>query len=280
MTLCTDPALQRLLKQHFPAASAAASFLPLDGLSGFSLKVSLAGTTLLARRLAHGAMMPGVDRQREYRLLRKLGRSGQVPQVLGCSRDWLLLSWQPGVPLTPPQLVEFLEPLVGEVVKLHRLPLTGYRLQLLPLLMSYWQRSDARRRNKHWLRALQRCQRLREPRPLRLGVLHMDIHSGNLLADGDRLRLIDWEYAGDGDVALELAAMIAGNGLDSAQQQRLIAYYSRLQHIDAERLREQAARWQPWLELLATSWYELRWQQSGEQHFHTLAAEGWQRVTG
>ncbi|CAO97056.1 thiamine kinase [Erwinia tasmaniensis] len=280
MTSFTDPELQRLLKQHFPAASAAASFLPLDGLSGFSLKVKLAGRTLLARRVARGAMMPGVDRQREYRLLRKLASSGRVPQVYGCSRDWLLLSWQPGEPLTPPQLVGYLEPLIGEVVKLHRLPLTGYRLQLLPLLMSYWQRSDARRRNTHWLRALQRCQRLREPRPLRLGVLHMDIHSANLLADGERLRFIDWEYAGDGDVALELAAIIGGNGLDSSQQQLLIATYGRLQHIDEERLRHQVARWQPWLELLAASWYELRWQQSGEQHFHTLAAEGWQRVTG
>ncbi|UWS31744.1 thiamine kinase [Erwinia pyrifoliae] len=280
MPLYTDPALQRLLAQHFPAAFDAASFLPLDGLSGFSVKVSLPGSALVARRVARGVMMPGVDRQREYRLLRKLAGSDGAPRVYGRNRHWLLLGWQPGEPLTPPQLDARIEDAIDEVVKLHRMPLTGYRLQLLPLLLSYWQRSDVRRRNLHWLRALQRCQRLREPRPLRLGVLHMDIHGANLLADGDRLRLIDWEYAGDGDVALELAAMISANAFDHVQQQRLIIHYARLQHINEQRLVQQMARWRPWLELLATSWYELRWQQSGEQHFHTLAAVGWRRITG
>nr|CBX80349.1 thiamine kinase [Erwinia amylovora ATCC BAA-2158] len=280
MQSCTDPALQHLLAQHFPAASAGASFKPLYGLSGFSVKVSLPGSNLVARRVAPGVMMPGVDRQREYRLLRKLAGSDRAPRVYGRNRHWLLLGWQPGEPLTPMQLDARMEDAVDEVVKLHRMPLTGYRLQLLPLLLSYWQRSDVRRRNSHWLRALQRCQRLREPRPLRLAVLHMDIHGANLLADGDRLRLIDWEYAGDGDVALELAAIISANALDNAHRQRLIAAYSRLQHINEQRLHQQVARWRPWLELLATSWYELRWQQSGEQHFHTLAAAGWQRVTG
>lgn len=224
-------------------------------------------------------MMPGVDRQREYRLLRKLALSGQAPRVFGRNRYWLLLSWQTGEPLAPPQLDACLEMLTDEVVKLHRQPLTGYPLQLLPLLQRYWQRSDARRRNLPWLRALQRCQRLREPRLLRSGVLHMDIHSANLLVDADRLRLIDWEYAGDGDVALELAAIISSNALTRVQQQRVLARYSQQQHIDAEILRHQVARWRPWLELLATSWYELRWQQSGEQHFQTLAAAGWQRLT-
>jgi len=31
--------------------------------------------------------------------------------------------------------------------------------------------------------------------------------------------------------------------------------------------------------LLATSWYELRWQQTGENYFGTLAAAGWQRLS-
>ena len=43
-------------------------------------------------------------------------------------------------------------------------------------------------------------------RPLRLALLHMDIHGGNVIRHRDSLQLIDWEYASDGDVALELAA--------------------------------------------------------------------------
>ena len=48
----------------------------------------------------------------------------------------------------------------------------------------------------------------------------MDIHPGNLLATGEGLRLIDWEYAADGDVALDIAALFRGNGWSAGQQQR------------------------------------------------------------
>ncbi|MGR2855533.1 thiamine kinase [Erwinia sp. 1181_3] len=279
MPLCTDPALERLIMQQFPAARAAGSFSPLEGLSGCSVQVSLEGVSLLARRAAGLQTMPGVDRQREYRLLRKLAASGLTPRVYGRNADWLLLAWQPGNVLSTGQWDRWVEPLVNEVVRLHRQPLSGYPLQLLPLLMSYWQRSQPARRQIHWLRALKRCQRQGEPKPLRMALLHMDIHCGNLILNDGRLRLIDWEYAGDGDVALELAAIIMGNGLDAQQQQRLIIHYSDRQQFDYDPLRRQVDRWLPWLDLLATSWYELRWQQSGEHQFKTLAAEGWQRMS-
>ncbi|MBA2816745.1 phosphotransferase [Candidatus Pantoea persica] len=45
------------------------------------------------------------------------------------------------------------------------------------------------------------------PRSLRLVPLHMDVHVDNLIAAGQGLHLIDWEYAADGDVALELATL-------------------------------------------------------------------------
>ncbi|QGU88004.1 thiamine kinase [Erwinia sorbitola] len=279
MPFCTDPALERLITQQFPAARAAGSFLPLDGLSGLSVQLCLEGIPLLARRAAGKTLMPGVNRQREYRLLRKLNASGLTPGVYGRNAEWLLLGWQPGVELLPAQWDKWLERLVNELVRLHRQPLTGYPVRLLPLLMEYWQRSVPSRRQIHWLRALKRCQQQGEPRPLRCGVLHMDIHCGNLIADNSRLRLIDWEYAGDGDVALELAAIVSGNELDKQQRQRLIGCYAAQQQFDYDTLQRQVDRWLPWLDLLATSWYELRWQQSGEHHFKTLAATGWQRIS-
>jgi thiamine kinase len=35
----------------------------------------------------------------------------------------------------------------------------------------------------------------------------MDVHAGNIVHTPAGDRLIDWEYAGDGDIALELAAV-------------------------------------------------------------------------
>ena len=39
----------------------------------------------------------------------------------------------------------------------------------------------------------------------------MDVHAGNLVHSASGLKLIDWEYAGDGDIALELAAVWVEN---------------------------------------------------------------------
>ncbi|WP_338564770.1 phosphotransferase [Erwinia sp. E_sp_W01_6] len=106
----------------------------------------------------------------------------------------------------------------------------------------------------------------------------MDIHAGNVIRHNEEIRLIDWEYASDGDVALELAAIVAGNNLDCQQQTQLIAVYAQQQKLDPSLLGRQMRRWQPWLRLLMASWYELRWQQSQDAMFFTLAAEAWQRV--
>ena len=133
--------------------------------------------------------------------------------------------------------------LVTLLTQLHRQPLSGYRLRLLPLLQHYW--LQCRHRHPRWLRQLKRLARRGEPPPLRLGLLHMDIHPGNLLTQPAGLRLIDWEYAADGDVALELAAIIDGNGLNAAQGDALLAAYARANRIAPAALRRQAARWRP-----------------------------------
>ncbi len=234
--------------------------------------------TLLARHQNRVAAIPGMDRHREYRILRKLAASGLAPAVYGYDAGWLLLAWQPGEALHSQEFIQQLEPLVKIVAALHQQPLSGYRLSLASLLQQYWLLSAPERRHHRWLRALQKLQRQGEPKPLRLAVLHMDIHAGNVIRHRDGLRLIDWEYASDGDVALELAAIVAGNGLNLEQQQRLTACYARQQHLDPAALVLQMRRWQPWLDLLMACWYELRWQQSQELTFYSLAARAWQRV--
>ncbi len=272
----TDPALNRLIALQFPAAQSAGSFFPLSGLTGLTAKIELGETRLLARRQHSLMPVPGVDRRREYHILRKLAASGLAPAVRGYADGWLLLDWQPGENV--PGLASYLTPLIRYVVRLHQQPLSGYRLAVLKLLEQYWLSSRADRRHHGWLKMLRRLQRQGEPKPLRLALLHMDIHPGNLLIYQDELKLIDWEYASDGDVALELAAIVTGNKLSENQQSRLTEHYASMQRLEIGALRRQMQRWQPWLRLLIASWYELRWQQCGDEMFYTLAENAWQRV--
>ncbi len=160
--------------------------------------------------------------------------------------------------------------LSGLLYDLHQQPRFGWRVSLTPLLAQYWQRCDPARRKPRWLRWHQRLRRQGEPRPLRLAPLHMDVHAGNIIHNESGLRLIDWEYAGDGDIALELAAVWITPGEHSG----LVEAYARRAAIDAQLLWRQVVLWRPWVLLLMAGWYEMRWRQSGDPQF-SLADETW-----
>ena len=54
---------------------------------------------------------------------------------------------------------------------------------------------------------------------------HNDLLAGNLLVDGDGLRIVDWEYAGMGDRWFDLGNLAVNNGLGSAEEDRLLTAY-------------------------------------------------------
>ncbi|WP_312241003.1 thiamine kinase [Pantoea sp.] len=272
MTHKIDPALRRLLDTLQPAAEPAGCFLSLAGLTGGSGKVETAAGPLLARRQPP-LPIPFVNRRREYRILKKLRGSGLTPQPLAVNARWLLLRWQPGATIDQQDFTQRQDEVLALLGCLHQQPLTGYRLRLLPLLQQYWQL--CRERDLRWQRALRRLTRAGEPKPLRLAPIHMDVHPGNLIASQQALRLIDWEYAADGDVALEIAALCAA---DPAHRQSWITLYARQAGLPPRELETQVKRWQPWLRLLMASWYQLRAEQSGDAALRRLAAESWQSL--
>jgi aminoglycoside phosphotransferase (APT) family kinase protein len=63
------------------------------------------------------------------------------------------------------------------------------------------------------------------PEAGRLVPCHHDLHRRNLLDDGARLVAVDWEYAGPGDAAADLAACAGYHALDAAGIDALVAGY-------------------------------------------------------
>jgi thiamine kinase-like enzyme len=54
---------------------------------------------------------------------------------------------------------------------------------------------------------------------------HNDLLAGNFIDTGDRLWIVDWEYAGMGDPAFDLANFAVNNGLDEAGDAQLLDDY-------------------------------------------------------
>jgi len=57
------------------------------------------------------------------------------------------------------------------------------------------------------------------------GPCHNDLLNANFLDDGERLRIVDWEYAGMGDRFFDLANFSINHELDAAQSETLLAAY-------------------------------------------------------
>lgn len=74
------------------------------------------------------------------------------------------------------------------------------------------------------------------PRPPRLAPCHHDLHRRNLLDDGRTLVAIDWEYAGPGDPAADLAACAGYHALDAAALDALVAGYGGARAMLLERI--------------------------------------------
>ena len=54
---------------------------------------------------------------------------------------------------------------------------------------------------------------------------HNDLLNANFIDDGERIRIVDWEYAGMGDVFFDLANFSVNHGFGREERQGLLAAY-------------------------------------------------------
>ncbi|PKE30577.1 LPS biosynthesis choline kinase [Rahnella sp. AA] len=267
--------LQQLIEQHFPAVKTAGFHLsPVAGLTGESWKIVSPAGDMLARHQSSDRRNSGVERQREHAILRHIARQSLGPYVRLRSPPWLLVEWIAGTPLSEAAFASAAgqKAVSQSLVKLHQLALSGYPLDLHRQFARYWQYIDRRRLTPHWLALHQKMMRRKLPVPLNMALLHMDIHAGNLLNTEKGMRIIDWEYAADGDTALEIAALIRGNGLDPHQQEAFIREYAEAGgYRDLSLLRQQVKRWLPWVDYLMLMWFEVRWAQTADKKYSEWA---------
>lgn len=66
---------------------------------------------------------------------------------------------------------------------------------------------------------------------------HNDLLATNFIDDGSRIRIVDWEYAGMGDLFFDLANFAANNGLSPDESRTFLeSYFGRVRSEDERRL--------------------------------------------
>ncbi|MBN3163357.1 thiamine kinase [Pectobacterium brasiliense] len=263
--------LTATIQKHFPAVEMAdIRFELVGGLSSKSWRIRGPDIEWLARRQSPTERKMGVDRQREFALLRQMSAIGLAPRPRLWRDGWLIVEWVPGRIATADEFLMMLAN--GEVARLlsqlHRQPRCGHPLDLKVLFAQHWQLMDPCRRSPALLRAHHYFQRAALPTPLALAPLHLDVHAENLLITPQETMLIDWEYASDGDIAFELAFIVRASQMESMAQTHFLQSYQRHRRgFSVSRLQQQMMQWFPWVDYLVLMWFEVRWQQTKNPEF-------------
>jgi thiamine kinase-like enzyme len=214
---CADAASVRALLGADPeiAALAAGRLTPLaGGLANRAWRLEHAGRAWFVRASPAGGAGLGVDRGAECRLLALVSRAGLAPPVLACRPQSGLLvtefvagrTWSAGDALGPSGLRR----VAHALARLHRLaPERGlatvrWSAQAARLAADLPTDETARELSA---RATD-CLQLLEGRGAADVPCHHDLHHLNLIDDGARLWLVDWEYGGLGDPLLDLAGFL------------------------------------------------------------------------
>jgi thiamine kinase-like enzyme len=204
------------------------------GLTNRNYRVAIDDEVVFVRIPGAGTELLAVDRANELHNTKAAALAGVGPRVLHHVPAWdaLVLEWIPGVTMSNPSFQRPGEPerVARAVQRLHAGPrfrddfdmfrLSGRYLRLvdersIPIPAGYRERLDR-------LPAIESALAVR---PLPTVPCHNDLLAENYLDDGERLRIVDYEYSGNNDPTFELGNTCQELGWDDARIRALCAAY-------------------------------------------------------
>lgn len=207
--------------------------VPLDGGIGRRSYLASAGGRSWVVRLGENDAAGALELAAEAEAASEAAAAGIAPPVVGfdSQRGVLVTEYLAGArPLTSASLqrAESIDRLAGLLKRLHKIRRPFRRYDPEAFANRYLAALDGAGGAGNGplakeLLALARDYRVRYPS---MALCHNDLYAFNMLDDGARLWLVDFEYAVTAAPVLDLAGVAAMNGFDSAERWRLVeAYY-------------------------------------------------------
>ncbi|QIM63667.1 LPS biosynthesis choline kinase [Pasteurellaceae bacterium Orientalotternb1] len=250
----TNSALQWLTQTQQQAVR---SVEKLTGLTACSQLVTLEnGERYVLRNQNQRASNFGVDYQQESQILAQIRPLAIAPDPLYANAQQSLLSWIDGS--VPTEFSsDLLQKLAEQLAKLHRFKLQAVSsnqnftiLNLTERCHFLWQKLPAQKQAE-----LPFSPPFPQIEPFAHALCHHDLHLGNLVEQGDKLFIIDWEYAAVSDPALDLALFLHANPLSEAEQAVFFQHYFAKSPLDLTACRTKIAEYQPLIAMLNQLWY-------------------------
>ena len=174
----------------------------------------------------------GIDREAERAATEAAFAAGVGPEVVAFLVDppCLVTAFIPGSPLPPEQLRGRLEEIADSLRAVHAGPAVRARFDAFAIVDAYRATATAQGTPvpREYGRLLAGALGIRaaltgpehDPVPC-----HNDLLNANFIHDGERVRIVDWEYAGMGDRFFDLGNLSVNNGLSETDDEALLAVY-------------------------------------------------------
>ena len=204
------------------------------GITNHNVKVDLGDGEVYVLRIAgRETDVLGIDRSVEHEASLAAAAVGVGPEVIDFlePEGWLVTRFIEGTVVAEERMREesSIRRVAAALRAVHAGPPLPHRFNSFRIVEDY--RSIAFARGAEvppayvWARQIaRRIERARGAVPER--PCHNDLLTANFIDDGTRIRIVDWEYAGMGDVFFDLANFSINNGFDRAQRGFLLETYA------------------------------------------------------
>ncbi len=193
------------------------------GITNHNFKVFVGGETLVLRIGGKDTALLGIDREHEHEAALMAAKLGIGPEVVRFADGLLVTRFVAGdVGRADPATVGAL------IGRLHEAPPIASRFNSFRVVETY-----AATATGHGLsvpNAFERAHELAQEIEARRSAApvvtcHNDLLAANFIDDGERLWIVDWEYAGLGDPFFDLANFSVNNELDEESESALLDAY-------------------------------------------------------
>ena len=225
------PEYEEVVRRVWPDGRSAFEILG-GGITNHNLKVSRSDGTFVLRIAGKDTDLLGIDRTLEREATRAAAAVGVAPEVVDFvePEGWLVTRFVEGEipPLERMREPATLRRVAATLRAVHSGPPLRGRFNAFRVVEDY--RTTAYERGAEMppgyataRQIARRIEHLRRAAPER--PCHNDLLNANFIDDGHRLRIVDWEYAGMGDVFFDLANFSVNHGLEEAGRATLLEAY-------------------------------------------------------
>jgi thiamine kinase-like enzyme len=220
------------------------SIEPLGGgITNRNFKIALGDETVVLRIGGKDTELLGIDRRAEYEASALAAEVGIAPEVVEFvePEGYLVTRYVDGSPVGPEVIRERLPEVAAMLRRFHEAGALPSRFDSFRVVEAYASTAAAHgvavpAAYERAKKTADEIEHIRGRQPLK--PCHNDLLNANFIDDGERLRLVDWEYAGMGDVLFDLANFSVNHELDDEGNRELLAaYFSELRDRDLSALR-------------------------------------------